>query len=575
MDVPATLHQAHQRRNASDWVGALELYQSLEGQLRGQSAYHHNLALCLLGLGTADGALAQARIAHGLNPALWQAAVVKVRALRALQRHAEAASELRALHAQYPQQAEFALELADLVLHQECDALQAQRLAAPWQNHPKNGTDAQLAVLMASLYDRPDAPHSDEQLNQRLRAFAATHLERPPATETAEIVAPSKTVRKNQKKAPREGSQPGTRRLKVGLLSPLFSCSPVYFFCFSALKMLSAEFDLVFISRGKQVDWAAAEFQGIAAEWHEVVGMDSTALETFITSQALDCLVDLGGWMDPIALRAIAAKPAARMFKWVGGQSVTTGLRAFDGFITDSAQTPAGYERWFAEPLLRLPAGYVTYTPPPYMPAPVPASTSAHVLGVTANPVKASWGFLQALGQRIATHHSHSASHGLPLHLRFIDKRYTSDALKARILQTLKPALQHGGAGLKLEFVAPTSHVEYLGAVAQLSEVVDTFPYTGGLTTMEALALGVHCGSLLGQMGQSAQPGHLFCERHTHSHLHFVHQLASGKVRRAARPLKPTGQPRRSLIEGSQRTNHQALAESLGQILRGRAQAVA
>jgi hypothetical protein len=250
------------------------------------------------------------------------------------------------------------------------------------------------------------------------------------------------------------------------------------------------------------------------------------------------------------------------MFKWVGGQSVTTGLRAFDGFITDSAQTPAGYERWFAEPLLRLPAGYVTYTSPPYMPAPVPASTSAHVLGVTANPVKVSWGFLQALGQRISTHHSHSAAYGLPLHLRFIDKRYSGDALKQRIVQALQPALQHGGAGLKLEFVAPTSHLEYLAAVGQLSEVVDTFPYTGGLTTMEAMALGVPCSAL------HSSAGHLFSERHTHSHLHFVQQLASGKVRRAARPLKPTGQARRSLIEGTQRTNHLALAESLGQILR-------
>ena len=48
-------------------------------------------------------------------------------------------------------------------------------------------------------------------------------------------------------------------------------------------------------------------------------------------------------------------------------------MRAFDGFITDRHQTPAGFERWFTEPLVRLPLGYVTYTPPPYMPAPVPA----------------------------------------------------------------------------------------------------------------------------------------------------------------------------------------------------------
>jgi hypothetical protein len=314
------------------------------------------------------------------------------------------------------------------------------------------------------------------------------------------------------------------------------------------------------------VDWATAEFQGIASEWHDVVGKDSAALEAFIVDQHLDCLVDMGGWMDPIALRALAAKPVPRMYKWVGGQSVTTGLRAFDGFLTDSAQTPAGYERWFVEPLLRLPSGYVTYAPPPYMPAPVPASTSAHVLGVTANPVKVSRGSLQALGQRIATHHKDKSAHGLPLHLRFIDKRYSGDALKRRIVQALQPALQRAEADYQLEFVVPNNHLEYLGAVAQLSEVFDTFPYAGGLTTMEALTLGVPCGTML--PAQQTPAGNLFCERHTHSHLHFVCQLANGKVRRTVKQLKPTGQARHSLIEGSQRTNHQALAESLGQLLR-------
>jgi protein O-GlcNAc transferase len=546
MDVQATLKQAHEKRNANDWRGALEIYRSVEGQLRGQSAYHHNLALCQLGLGDAKSALAQASIAQGLNPMQWQSSVVKVRALRALQRSADAANELRALCRQYPQQGEFALELADLVLHQECDALQTQKLAEPWQNHPKNGTDAQLAVLMASLYDRPESPHSDKQLNDRLKAFASAHLDRP------FIQSVSK--------------HGGTTRRRVGLLSPLFSCSPVYFFCFAALKLLSAEFDLVLINRGRQVDWATVEFQGIAFEWHDMVGNDSAALEAFIVDQHLDCLVDMGGWMDPIALRALAAKPVARMYKWVGGQSVSTGLRAFDGFLTDSAQTPAGYERWFVEPLLRLPSGYVTYAPPPYMPAPVPASTSAHVLGVTANPVKVSRGFLQALGQRIASHHKDKSAHGLPLHLRFIDKRYSGDALKGRIVQALQPALQRGGTDYQLEFVVPNNHLEYLGAVAQLSEVFDTFPYTGGLTTMEALALGVPCGGLL--PAQATPAGNLFCERHTHSHLHFVRQLDNGKMRRAVKSLKPSGQARHSLIEGSQRTNHQSLAESLGQLLR-------
>ena len=141
------------------------------------------------------------------------------------------------------------------------------------------------------------------------------------------------------------------------------------------------------------------------------------------------------------------------------------------------------------------------------------------------------------------------------MELRFIDKRYQQPTLQARIRAALQVAQAEPGDRLQMEFIVPDSHQAYLAAVGQLTEVLDTFPYTGGLTTMEALSMGVHC---------SGKTGTLFCERHTHSHRH--HLQAAG-IRRRRAPQPTPGAARTSLVPlGSPRTNHAALAVSLAQL---------
>ena len=507
-ELQSLLSLAGQKRQSQQWFEAVQLYRQLEDSLRGNAAFHHNLALCLFGANQPEAALVQADVALDLQASLWQSAVVKVRALSALGRSPDAAKLLQTLHCCHPEQAEFSLELATIALHDECDARDARCLVKPFLTSPAHSADASLTDLMASQYDRDESAQS---LNERVKQFARTHLDRSQSVVSTQI-------------------HPGKRtRLRIGLLSPQFNCSPVFFFCIGALRLLAQEFDLYFFHRGHHVDWATEQLRSLSSQWFDVVSLSADQLDPFLRQHTLDVLVDLGGWMDPIALKAISTKPAARMYKWVGGQSITTGLCAFDGFITDEQQTPVGYEAWFTEPLVRLPKGYVTYTPPPYMPAPVVNNADGHVLGIIANPVKVSKAFLSQLNATLLS------SAATPVQLRFIDKRYQCDKLKNRILSALQPAQIEMGQQLSVQFISPNDHPSYLGAVRQLSEMIDTFPYTGGLTTMEALTLGVAC---------SGQEGTLFCERHTHAHLHYMRQ-----------PGRP-------------RSNHAALANSLSHLFK-------
>ena len=57
----------------------------------------------------------------------------------------------------------------------------------------------------------------------------------------------------------------------------------------------------------------------------------------------------------------------------------------------------------------------------------------------------------------------------------------------------------------EVEFVMPTDHQEALEVFGQHKVMLDTFPYSSGLTAQEALAMGVEV---------KARVGTLFCERH-------------------------------------------------------------
>ncbi len=170
------------------------------------------------------------------------------------------------------------------------------------------------------------------------------------------------------------------------------------------------------------------------------------------------------------------------MFKWVGGQSVTTGLKCFDGWIGDDWQSPMRLQHLFTEPLVNIAQGYAVYTPPDYMPQ-IPAS-KRDVPVIFSNPAKLSRSFLKFLKS-------------VPGKKCFVHQQFKYPQSRVQTLQYLSDS--------EVEFVVPSSHKEALEVLSQHRVMIDTFPYSSGLTAQEAMALGVKV---------QARVGTLFCERH-------------------------------------------------------------
>lgn len=475
------IEQAAAVRKRGDWHAARQLYELAAARAPAEAGIRHNLALCFHALGLHGKALEHSEAATRRAPGLAAAWVLRARIERALDETESAEASLRSVLAAQPRHAQARLELARLTLGDLCDARQAQQLAAPLLDDPQHERDARFVTLMAKLYDRQETA---EEYTRQVMAYSERHLRLHGFRFNAQRVARNR----------------GSQR-RVGLLSPLFCASPVYFLTIGSLKLLREEVKLIVLHRGTRNDWATDEFRALASEWHDLAHLPAGALANAIHAQDLDVLFDLGGWADPAALKALSCKPARRMYKWVGGQSSTTGMKAFDGFLSDRHQTPADLAHLYAEPLVLLDGGYVSYTPPPGTRKARLPRKPAGVYGVVSNPVKISRAFLDGLPELLRTMPSP------PSCIRFVDRRYRHETLRRRLLAALR------GLACPVEFIAPLCQHDYLDELARIDCVIDTFPYNGGLTTLEALCSGARC---------IARPGRLFCERHSLSHLEFA-----------------------------------------------------
>ncbi|MBX9699769.1 MAG: tetratricopeptide repeat protein [Acetobacteraceae bacterium] len=302
------------------------------------------------------------------------------------------------------------------------------------------------------------------------------------------------------------GSRDPGRRLRVGLLSGNLCCHPVGWLTIAGIEALpEAEFTLAAYSLRRRDDPISRRFRARCAIWREMGAADPEAIRDAVIADGIDILIDLGGYGEGGCPSVPARRAAPVQVKWVGSQFGTTGLPAMDWMLTDRWETPAGFERFYTEQLLRLPDGYVCYAPPPNAPAvaALPMLRNGHVtfgcfnnLAKLTQPVLGAWAaIMRALPDARLVLRTHA-----------LGDTGVRDAVRRRLeaagIDTARVAL-HGGV----------PHRALLAAYGEVDIALDPFPYAGGLTVCEALWMGVPVVSL---------HDHGFASRHGLSHLSNV-----------------------------------------------------
>jgi predicted O-linked N-acetylglucosamine transferase (SPINDLY family) len=321
-DFNHELEVADSLRNEGQWQKAITIYEKIVKSFPQTPSLHHNLAVCYFALGQHRDSLSFAKAAVHLDPHLWQSEIILAKSKKELGEVTEAFQLFEKLSQQKPVNGEALLGMADILLNIYGDPLKAIQTIQPLFDINDFAEDARLTELMASLYDRDE---SAESLTDRIKLFSKTSMQLNRDENSFQFK--ENTLKKSLKP-------------RVGIISPMFQVSPVYFLTVDFFKKIASQCDLIFFNRGTKSDWATDAFKEIGSEWHEVSFFDPITLARTIHDQDIDVLYDLGGWMDPLALKALSLKPARQQFKWVGGQSVTTGLDCFDGWMGDTWHTP-------------------------------------------------------------------------------------------------------------------------------------------------------------------------------------------------------------------------------------------
>ncbi len=329
----------------------------------------------------------------------------------------------------------------------------------------------------------------------------------------AELLAAARAYaeRLSRGEPPRDGGafatppDPG-RRLRVGLLSGSLRIHPVGWLTVAGFEMLDRTgFALIGLAERRADDMLARRFRAACEEWHEVGRMDDAALAREIRRLAIDIVIDLGGYGDLGRMAALARRAAPVQVKWVGMQNHSTGLREIDWLITDRWETPEGSEPLYSERLLRMPDGYVCYSPPPYAPdvAPLPAlATGSVTFGCLNNLAKITQCVI-ATWARILTRVARSR-------LLLKTHQFAETPVVAAVSADFA---RHGVAAERIIFAGASPHRAFLAEYARVDLQLDPFPYAGGLTTCEALWMGVPTLTL---------PADTFSSRHSLSHLSNV-----------------------------------------------------
>ncbi|MGH7042601.1 MAG: tetratricopeptide repeat protein, partial [Acetobacteraceae bacterium] len=293
------------------------------------------------------------------------------------------------------------------------------------------------------------------------------------------------------------------RKLRLGLLSGTLKTHPVGWLTVAGFETLDpAAFEVACFAPKAGADPIARRFAALAAEWHETEALTDAALAEHARARGIDILIDLGGYGDAGRMAACAHRPAPVQIKWVGMQTHSSGLPEMDWIITDRWETPPALESTYTERPLRLADGYVCYSPPPYAPdvAPLPCLRTGRItFGCFNNLAKITTETISVWAEVLR------AVPGA----RLVAKTHQlADPPTAARLRAAFAA--HGIDPARVETRGGSGHRAFLGEYNDIDLVLDPFPYSGGLTTCEALWMGVPTVTV---------PGETFASRHSASHL--------------------------------------------------------
>ena len=289
---------------------------------------------------------------------------------------------------------------------------------------------------------------------------------------------------------PHTNSPDPERRLKIGYVSPdLYQHTLMKFFPPIVEHRDRAKCEVFIYAAGPKSDHVSDAMRAMADKYTPFRGSYGELAER-VRGDGIDILVDLAGHTMGTALLAFALKPAPLQVSWMG-YAGTTGMPAMDYYLGDQHMPGQGAEPFFAEKLYRLPRVECCYRPIGDIPVgAAPCLERGHItFGCFNNPKKIT---------RQAVMLWSAILHLVPESLLLLKFHgLDTEVQQARLRGWFE---QDGIARKRIAFEGFSSPGDYLPAYNRIDIALDTFPYNGSSTTLDALWMGVPVVTLAGRL---------------------------------------------------------------------------
>ena len=289
------------------------------------------------------------------------------------------------------------------------------------------------------------------------------------------------------------------RKLRVGMVSGDFGLHPVGLFLENVINHISLQHIEFFAYSSKaRNDALMLKLKSYFSKWTSIEEVDDETAARLIHEDGVDILIDLAGHTVHNRLPIFAYKPAPVQASWLG-YFATTGVPGMDYLLADKISVPPAHTEYFTEQIWHMPETRLCFSPPKIgadaIHTQLPALRNGYLtFGCFQNISKINDVTLELWG-RIFTQ--------IPTaRMRYQCWQLDSDTAREKMRASFA---RHGIAAERVTLLGPANRDAYLAAHAEVDLILDTFPYAGGTTTCEALAMGVPTISLAGHTMSSLQ----------------------------------------------------------------------
>jgi protein O-GlcNAc transferase len=288
-----------------------------------------------------------------------------------------------------------------------------------------------------------------------------------------------------------------SRKLRVGYVSADLYRHPVGWLGAAPISAHDhSQFHVTIYANQTCADELTAHVRRSVDAWVPILGLDDQDAATRIAQDEIDILVDLSGHTAGNRLGVFARRAAPVQVSWLG-YFATTGLPTIDYALLDDAHLIPGAESLFVESVIRLQGCRFCYQPPAYAPDVAPPPSLA-----TRRITFGSFNRSAKINSRV-----------LDLRSRLLREVQNSDLLlKWRsfndpwVQRRLRAEFERRGVRPdRIRFDGHTSHPEMIAQYGEVDLALDPFPFSGGLTSCEALWMGVPVLTLPGSRPVSRQ----------------------------------------------------------------------